>query len=112
MGQLLSHPIQEKQLEYHTHSKISYAVGLMQGYRITMEDAHSVMINEDESLSVFAVFDGHGGRTSADYVAEKLPRLIFKELQTDMRSKPSADESSLSKYMKTIKNAFFQVDAY
>lgn len=121
MGQLLSHPIQEKQLDYHPNASMSYAVGSMQGYRMTMEDAHSVKFNEDESLAVFGVFDGHGGRASADYVSENLPSMIFKRLNEMLRNKninnnnnnndtSTNNKSELSRYMSTIKDSFFKVD--
>lgn len=80
MGQLLSHPIEEKQLDYKTHAKLSYSVGAMQGYRMSMEDAHNVRINEDETIAVFGVFDGHGGKQCAEYLAEHLPKYIFRQL--------------------------------
>ena len=33
----------------------------MQGWRTTMEDAHITITDLDEGISLFAVFDGHGG---------------------------------------------------
>ena len=36
----------------------------MQGWRNTQEDAHICSINFVEGLSLFAVFDGHGGKQS------------------------------------------------
>ena len=62
MGQLLSHPIEEKELDYKCYTNLTYCIGSMQGYRMTMEDAHNVKINETENLAVFGVFDGHGGK--------------------------------------------------
>lgn len=35
----------------------------MQGWRVSMEDAHIVEIKDDEAM--FAVFDGHGGKNIA-----------------------------------------------
>lgn len=105
MGQLLSHPLTEKEIEYndyrhttHGHSSGSShkndqvktpqfynCVGSMQGYRLTQEDAHLIM-NEDKtltvkfynpfqdkteqlSLSVFALFDGHGGDECSSFLS-------------------------------------------
>lgn len=104
MGQLLSHPIQEKALDYHSQQTFSYSIGSMQGYRMTMEDAHSVKINEDESLAIFGVFDGHGGHSAADYVSDRLPSLLFKELQQRQFG------AGLRWLVSTMKNTFFQVD--
>ena len=33
----------------------------MQGWRNTMEDSHIAAMNIDTNVSVFGVFDGHGG---------------------------------------------------
>ena len=52
----------------------------MQGYRVTMEDAHDVKINEHENLAVFGIFDGHGGKNCSQYLAEHLPKLVFTKL--------------------------------
>ncbi|KAK6456473.1 ser/thr protein phosphatase [Scheffersomyces xylosifermentans] len=106
MGQLLSHPIEDKEIENHSHETLSYVIGTMQGYRMTMEDAHDVRINEDESLAVFGVFDGHGGKTCSDYLADHLVKYIFKHLNS-YQNKASLP---LKDYMKIIKDAFFKVD--
>lgn len=90
MGQLLSHPLTEKTIQYNDYKdhvpstqisslspRFFNCIGSMQGYRLTQEDAHMI-INEDDNLhirfynpfkdkvelliiSLFAVFDGHGG---------------------------------------------------
>ena len=39
-----------------------YACSEMQGWRNTMEDAHITRADLTEEVSVFGVFDGHGGR--------------------------------------------------
>jgi protein phosphatase 1G len=36
----------------------------MQGWRNTMEDSHICSINMDNNVSIFGVFDGHGGMIS------------------------------------------------
>lgn len=73
MGQLLSHPLTEKTIEYNDYKDITQAynsvgdaafsngksglprfyncVGSMQGYRLTQEDAHLV-VNEEKSMFV------------------------------------------------------------
>ena len=44
-------------------SGYSVAVSSMQGWRISMEDAHTMLpcIPGDTNTAFFAVFDGHGG---------------------------------------------------
>lgn len=52
----------------------------MQGWRITMEDAHTTILDllktPKKKISFFAVFDGHGGSTVAKYAGEKLHRRL------------------------------------
>jgi len=64
----------------------------MQGWRISMEDAHACILDlrpEDESngattasdkrLSFFGVYDGHGGDKVAIYTGENLHKIIAKQ---------------------------------
>lgn len=52
-------------------SGVKFALSSMQGWRVTMEDAHShhLPCKFDERLSFFGVFDGHGGDQTAIFVA-------------------------------------------
>ena len=98
MGQLLSHPLTEKTIQYNDYKdhvpttqvsslspRFFNCIGSMQGYRLTQEDAHMI-INEDDSLhvrfynpfkdtvemyilSLFAVFDGHGGADCSAFLS-------------------------------------------
>lgn len=72
----------------------------MQGWRITMEDAHTAVLDlhqaakeewrseDDEAgggripkgLSFFGVFDGHGGSEVAEYTGKNMVRLISENL--------------------------------
>lgn len=53
--------------------------------RSTMEDCHRVIsaLGDDESLSYFGVYDGHGGRQIVDFLDEALEQNISKELKLD-----------------------------
>lgn len=104
MGHLLSHPIEDKSIDGGSHTRVSYAVGAMQGYRMTMEDAHCIKINEDELVAVFGVFDGHGGKLVAEIVSEKLVLLLFRQLN---QSSPM----SLRQVMDTTRDLFLRIDA-
>lgn len=105
MGQLLSHPLTEKEIEYNDYKYLTQGhsanpghrkgntkvpffyncVGSMQGYRLTQEDAH-LILNEDKALlvnfynpftnhseqltlSIFALFDGHGGDECSSFLS-------------------------------------------
>ncbi|GEQ71869.1 hypothetical protein JCM33374_g5555 [Metschnikowia sp. JCM 33374] len=109
MGQLLSHPMEEKSIEFQSFESITYCVGAMQGYRMTMEDAHDIRISENESLAVFGVFDGHGGKEVAHILRGTLVAKIFKQL--NQLIKAGKDESPLTKLTQTLKDCFFEVDS-
>ncbi len=56
-------PITKKDTEVGSGNGISFAVSQMQGWRSSMEDAHTAVpdITELPGCSFFAVFDGHAG---------------------------------------------------
>lgn len=49
---------------------------MMQGYRVTMEDCHSVVqpLPNHPDVSMFAIFDGHGGTEAAKWCQANLYR--------------------------------------
>eukprot|EP01018_Ginkgo_biloba_P000177 Gb_40834 [translate_table: standard] len=55
-----------------------YAVSCKKGRREIMEDTHRATINilGDSKQAFFGVFDGHGGRKAADFVAENIGQNI------------------------------------
>ncbi|KAL5457133.1 hypothetical protein EMCRGX_G034373 [Ephydatia muelleri] len=66
MGALLSQPLTEKDSECGKFKlgsrELTYAATGMQGWRMSMEDVRSVIPMLDEETSLFAVYDGHGGK--------------------------------------------------
>jgi len=69
MGAFLDKPKTEKYNESRQAGGLRYGISSMQGWRIEMEDAHTAVIgipDQKETVSWFAVFDGHAGsRVSA-----------------------------------------------
>ena len=76
MGPILSKPVTTKVLERKSTKLFHIGVGFMNGYREKMEDAHTVMPNDDEGWGFFGVFDGHCGPLCSKYVADRFPQLI------------------------------------
>jgi len=73
--------------------RVYFGVSAMQGWRISMEDAHAAILDlqaleGDEELkpadidvriSYFGVYDGHGGDKVALYTGEHLHKIIAKQ---------------------------------
>ncbi|GAA5982872.1 hypothetical protein JCM11641_002612 [Rhodosporidiobolus odoratus] len=75
MGQTLSEPVVEKHSQQGEDDRLAWAVSEMQGWRLTMEDAHTGVLSLGEEhggkkTSFFAVFDGHGGSTVAKFAGD------------------------------------------
>jgi protein phosphatase 1L len=57
----------------------------LKGSRDQNEDKHYVLVNDDnknptlKNINMFAVFDGHGGKTVSKYVSEVLPKFFTKK---------------------------------
>lgn len=61
-------------------SLLKVAVSSMQGWRVSMEDAHThlLALPGDPNAAFFAVFDGHGGSTIAHHVSHHLHKNIVQ----------------------------------
>lgn len=73
MGAHLDQPLKDKNTETGSNSQYSWAACAMQGWRITMEDAHiihEVTLEDDQKGLLVGVFDGHGGEDVSKYAAE------------------------------------------
>ncbi|CRK26805.1 hypothetical protein BN1708_000614 [Verticillium longisporum] len=90
MGQTLSEPVVEKTSDTGEDARLIYGVSAMQGWRISMEDAHSTKLDllppgSDEAkqhasrLSFFAVYDGHGGDKVALFAGDQLHEIVRKQ---------------------------------
>lgn len=74
MGQYLSKPSTDKESEEGHADALAYGLAAMQGWRVSMEDAHIAALDLDPAnqTSLFAVFDGHGGRAVSQFCAAHL----------------------------------------
>ncbi|KAI9048519.1 hypothetical protein LZ554_007352 [Drepanopeziza brunnea f. sp. 'monogermtubi'] len=94
MGQTLSEPVIDKTSENGGDDRLIYGVSSMQGWRISMEDAHAAVLDlqsvaEDRKnpkpkgaesrLSFFGVYDGHGGDKVALFAGENIHPIIAKQ---------------------------------
>lgn len=104
MGQTLSEPVKEKHTSFGEDDTLVYGISEMQGWRISMEDAHATILNldektGDEKASFFAVYDGHGGATVAKYTGETLHTRLA-----------ATEEYKAGKYEEALKRAFLATD--
>lgn len=79
--------------------RISYGVSAVQGWRPTMEDASVQLLSLHErwpSLSLFAVFDGHGGDAVSKLLKERLPKQLLCEWEELCVGCGIPDEMSLA----------------
>lgn len=95
MGQTLSEPVVEKKSQNGEGETLIFGVSSMQGWRISMEDAHACVLDmqaesderngekiatpADQRLSFFGVYDGHGGDKVAIYTGENLHKIVAKQ---------------------------------
>ncbi|KAI9282651.1 phosphatase 2C-like domain-containing protein [Sporodiniella umbellata] len=100
MGQTLSEPDTNKTSTYDANNKYFYGCSHMQGWRLTMEDAHTTLLKlGDTELSFFGVFDGHGGSTIAQYTGESLYRKLLE-----------SEHFKKKEYKEAFKDAFLSLD--
>jgi len=70
MGNYLATPDKSKENINGEGNGIKFGASAMQGWRLNMEDAHITDAKFTADSSLFAVFDGHGGREVARYCAK------------------------------------------
>ncbi|KAK4066558.1 putative serine/threonine phosphatase 2C ptc2 [Trichoderma sp. SZMC 28012] len=109
MGQTLSEPVVEKTSEKGEDDRLLYGVSAMQGWRISMEDAHTAELNltppdndtktHPDRLSFFGVFDGHGGDKVALFAGENIHKIVFKQ-----------DSFKTGDYAQGLKDGFLATD--
>ncbi|RFU29676.1 hypothetical protein B7463_g6679, partial [Scytalidium lignicola] len=91
MGQTLSEPVVDKVSSDGGDERLIFGVSSMQGWRISMEDAHATILDlqvdngkepssasPDQRLSFFGVYDGHGGDKVALFAGENIHQIIAK----------------------------------
>ena len=76
MGIYLSKPNKTKISEDGESNSMRYGVSAMQGWRMTMEDSHISDAHYADGISLFAVFDGHGGPEVAKFCSHYFPKYL------------------------------------
>uniref|UniRef100_H3B3F1 protein-serine/threonine phosphatase n=1 Tax=Latimeria chalumnae TaxID=7897 RepID=H3B3F1_LATCH len=99
MGAYLSQPNTVKSSFDGGSQKLGFGFSAMQGWRVSMEDAHNCIPELDSETAMFAVYDGHGGEEVALYCAKYLPEII--------KEQKAYKEGKLQ---KALENAFLAID--
>ncbi|KAK9816394.1 hypothetical protein WJX74_004285 [Apatococcus lobatus] len=70
----LDKPVTEKTAGQGQNDRWRYGWASMQGWRVSLEDAHCISLDLDKqtNTSLFAIFDGHGGSACAQFCAKHL----------------------------------------
>jgi protein phosphatase PTC2/3 len=96
--------------EFGGDDSLSYAISCMQGWRITMEDAHTAVLDlktsddtETETdapkIALFGVFDGHGGDKVAEFTGKHIQSIVVQ--QTSFK---------VGDYANALREAFLATD--
>jgi serine/threonine protein phosphatase PrpC len=88
MGSILCAPVRNQLLTRVGNDDFRIGCSQMQGFRVEMEDAHSICLALEghPNTSLFAVYDGHAGELVAKYLARDLPGHLAKLEQFDDQS--------------------------
>jgi len=80
MGQTLSEPVTAKETSVVQNTVYKVGSSCMQGWRVTMEDAHThiLALPDDQSAAYFAVYDGHGGPKVAQHAGNHLHKYLLQ----------------------------------
>lgn len=90
MGNYLTTPNAVKDTQNGGNERMRYGTCAMQGWRVTMEDAHLVYVfdhaveggnpsqNSGQPIALFGVYDGHGGPQVSQFVVRHLVEELMK----------------------------------
>ncbi|KAK3179837.1 Protein phosphatase 2C 2 [Lecanicillium sp. MT-2017a] len=110
MGQTLSEPVVDKTSSKGEDDRLLFGVSSMQGWRISMEDADTTVLDlipasaddaqaKTSRLSFFGVFDGHGGDKVATYCGANMHNIIMRQ-----------ESFKKGDYVQGLKDGFLAVD--
>ncbi|CAK63421.1 unnamed protein product (macronuclear) [Paramecium tetraurelia] len=99
MGPYLTTPNTQKETYQGENEKFIFAATHMQGWRNNMEDAHISQLDIEPGVSLFAVFDGHGGKEVAIYAE--------KHFQEELLKNPNYKQKN---YKQALIETFLKID--
>jgi len=116
MNDRLEDPVTWKETEVGEGNDLRFGVSSMQGWRASMEDSHNVICSLPglPYVSLFGVYDGHGGSLTSSYISKNLPTIFMNRKETRAYIKLSPTERDDVKGVKLMKDAlvssFIEID--
>ena len=77
MGIYLGKPNTQTETHIGENEHFEYATSCMQGWRVSMEDAHIATLDIEKEVHLFCIFDGHGGREVAKFCEQKFTQALL-----------------------------------
>lgn len=99
MGCYLSKPNTVKLSQFGHASNLKYGLSAMQGWRMEMEDSHIALPNFVNGISLFGVFDGHGGPEVSKFCSEHFSTYLKED-----------KEFIAGNYKAALENNFLKMD--
>lgn len=99
MGSYMSRPNLTKKSNAGDNSRLKYGVSSMQGWRHSMEDAHIARLDLTPELSLFGVFDGHGGQEVAKFCEKFFPQILLQ-----------SEHFAAGKYKEALQETYLKMD--
>ena len=78
MGPYLGTPVKTKESIDGENATVRFGATSMQGWRKSQEDAHIAHLELDEDISLFGVFDSHGGKEVSIFVEREFKKELVK----------------------------------
>lgn len=113
MGSYLSEPVTTKHSDTGRGVGHCWATSCMQGWRVGMEDAHIAMSDLGgvcHGTSLFAVFDGHGGKEVAHFCESHMPSELRRLASEVGATSEAGGAVSSSAAPKLLRDAFHSMD--
>ena len=114
MGAQMDKPVVEKTTETAEGHGLRVGASAMQGWRREMEDQHTVLTSVPQlpGHSLIAVYDGHGGKATAEVAAERMVAYVAKqpEFKQYVRGGPSLTADGAALLGAALRGAFLELD--
>lgn len=84
----------------------------LKGKRPRMEDRFSVLSDQESGISLYGIFDGHGGESAAEFVEKNLFPALLKKLQGAKSSSHKEDEPQLltEEFARLLTEEILEID--